>query len=297
MKNFLTITLILVIVAGAIYAFRGTEPQRTPTSPKLQIAASFYPLAYFAERIGGVRVVVTTITPAGVEPHEYELTPKDVATVEGSRLLLLNGTGFETWEDKVPRGSGTHRTEIVKVSDGLTEKSDPHIWLSPPLADRMVDNIEAGIKKLDPENADFYAQNAALLKADLVELDLDYRSGLSHCRLNTIVTSHSAFGYLSEAYGLVQIPIVGISPEAEPSAKELAAVATIARTKHIKYIFFETLVSPKLAETVAREIGAQTLVLSPIEGLTTEEIQTGKDYFTEMRSNLSHLQTALECKK
>lgn len=274
-------------------------------SNKLHVAASFYPLYFFSSQIGGERARVINITPAGAEPHDYEPTAQDIAQIERSKLLILNGGGFEAWGDSIKQNLNAGNTLILTVGEGLTHlqakeeresTTDPHIWLSPPLAEEIVDRITQGFLKVDPVNRDYYRSNAASLKSDLAELDKEFRVGLRRCSEKNIVTSHAAFGYLASDYGLHQVPIAGLSPDAEPSPRQLADIIKFARRNKIQYIFFESLVSPKLSETIAREVGAKTLVLNPIEGLSDKEVSQGKTYFSEMRNNLANLRTALQCK-
>jgi zinc transport system substrate-binding protein len=274
-------------------------------SNKLHVAASFYPLYFFSSQIGGEKARVINITPAGAEPHDYEPTAQDIAQIERSKLLILNGGGFEAWGDSIKQNLNAGNTLILTVGEGLTHlqakeeresTTDPHIWLSPPLAEEIVDRITQGFLKVDPVNRDYYRSNAASLKSDLAALDKEFRVGLSRCSEKNIVTSHAAFGYLASDYGLHQVPIAGLSPDAEPSPRQLADIIKFARRNKIQYIFFESLVSPKLSETIAREVGAKTLVLNPIEGLSDKEASQGKTYFSEMRNNLANLRAALQCK-
>ncbi|HTX87117.1 MAG TPA: zinc ABC transporter substrate-binding protein [Candidatus Nanoarchaeia archaeon] len=299
---------VIIIAALAIWLALGqkTPAVSTTASGKLQVTASFYPLYYFASEIGGDKAEVSNITPPGGEPHDYEPTAQDIVQIENSRLLILNGFGLEAWGSDIAKNVDPAKTLLVTASDGiisrqLTEEGqtmiDPHVWLSPELAKTIVDNIAAGFVKADPANAPYYQNNAAQLKDKLDRLDAAYRAGLADCQLKDIVTSHAAFGYLAAAYGLNQIAIAGLSPDAEPSPEQLADIVKQARTDKIKYIFFESLVSPKLAQTIATEINAQTLVFNPLEGLTKDEIAQGQDYFTEMRNNLTNLRTALQCAK
>jgi len=218
----------------------------------------------------------------------------------------LNGGGLEAWGDNIKQNLQSKDTVIVTVGEGLTNQqvmeegenmTDPHIWLSPPLAKEIVDKITSGFIQIDPTNKDYYQSNATALKAKLDDLDMQYRQGLASCQEKNIITSHAAFGYLATAYGLHQVPITGLSPDVEPSPQQLADIVKFAKANNVKYIFFESLVSPKLSNTIASEVGAKTMVLNPIEGLTNEEISQGKSYFTEMESNLANLQTALQCKK
>ena len=175
-------------------------------------------------------------------------------------------------------------------------RTDPHFWIDPVMYKKMASIVEQAFELKDPENAILYATNLKVLDAKLDALDHEYRVGLSHCAKKDIVTSHSAFAYLAKEYGLNQVSIAGLSPDAEPSPKQLVDIATFAKKNDVKYIFFESLVSPRLADTIANEIGAKTLVLNPLEGLTPADVATGKDYFSVMRENLGNLRIALNCK-
>lgn len=300
--------VILVGIIGAGFMYRSKSVQQStealPNNKKLEVVASFYPLAFLAGEIGGQKAIVSNLTPAGAEPHEYEPTPQDMMNIEKSRLIILNGAGLEVWGDALKKNMDSSHTVLVVASEGLgTEQmmedgeavTDPHVWLAPVLVIKMTEKIAEGFASADPANKEYYENNAAKLQKRLHDLDVAYMKGLADCKSRKIVTSHAAFGYLAAAYGLEQVSIAGISPDAEPSAKALTNVASFARENGVKYIFFESLVSPKLAETIAQEIGAETLVLNPLEGLTDEEVVQGKDYFTEMMTNLTHLETALQC--
>lgn len=294
-----------VIVIGVLaYTLMGRQNPEA-SGEKMSIVASFYPVYFFASEIGGDKADVMNVTPAGGEPHDYEPTAQDMARIESGKLLILNG-GVEAWAENIEQNIDPSRTIVVTAGKGLMTQqvveegetiTDPHVWLSPLLAQQMVDKIASGFTQADPDNASYYATNAQALKAKLSDLDTAYKQGLSTCKSKNIITSHAAFGYLASTYGLNQVPITGVSPDAEPSAQELAQVAKFARDNNVKYIFFESLVSPKLSETIATEVGAQTLVLNPLEGLTDEEIAADKDYFTEMQNNLANLKTALQCQE
>jgi zinc transport system substrate-binding protein len=159
----------------------------------------------------------------------------------------------------------------------------------------MVNRIEQGFEQVDPDNARYYGSNRESLNLRLDDLDGEYRRGLAHCVSKDITTSHAAFGYLAATYGLHQVPIFGLSPDAEPSPRQLAGIATFAKQHHVTTIFFESLLSPKISQTIASEIGAKTMVLDPIEGLPARDLAAGKDYLTAMRQNLANLRTALQC--
>ncbi len=271
---------------------------------KLQITASFYPLYYFASQIGGDKVSVANITPSGAEPHDYEPTTQDIAKIQNSKLLILNGS-VEAWGDKIRDNLQGEKTKVVVAGQDLLTQQieeegkmgiDPHVWLSPQLAKKETEKIANVLEELDPENASYYHDNESKLETRLDQLDQTYKQGLTSCNQKDIITSHAAFGYLAKAYRLNQVPIAGISPDEEPSSQQLAEVADFAKQHNVKYIFFESLVSPKLSETIANEIGAKTLVLVPLEGISDGDMRNGKDYFTVMQQNLTNLQTALECK-
>ncbi|MDB5264861.1 MAG: hypothetical protein JWN64_432 [Parcubacteria group bacterium] len=304
-KQQLAAIILVVIVIGAVgfLAFKN-KPSLMDTSGKIQVVASFYPMYFFASQIGGDKVSVTNITPVGAEPHDYEPSTQDVARIEGADVLVLNGS-VEAWGDKEKSVLAGSKVMVITAGEGLLSKqiteegetmSDPHIWLDPILAKQEAHTIAQGLAKADPANASYYAQNEQTLDAKFDQLDGEYKAGLAQCTSKNIVTSHAAFAYLSEHYGLNQVAISGLSPDEEPSSAQLAKVADFARTNKVKYIFFESLVSPKLSQTIATEIGAQTMVLDPIEGISDEDMADGDNYFSVMRSNLQNLKTALECK-
>lgn len=259
---------------------------------KAAVVAGFYPLAYAAERLAPHEDVVN-LTPPGVEPHDLELSARSVGTVADADLVLLVGAGFQpALEDAIEAADA----RAVDVLDGLElrpedeeaiGRRDPHVWLDPLLYARVVQTIAAA---LDPP------ADPAPLVAELKQLDAGFREGLRDCERRELVTSHAAFGYLAARYRLEQVPITGLSPEAEPTPRELEDVVRTVREHGATTVFFETLVSPRLAETVARDVGARTAVLNPLEGLTEEQAARGADYFSIMRENLHALRQALSCR-
>ena len=237
-------------------------------SGKRTVVASFYPLAYAAQELGGSGVDVRNLTPAGAEPHDLEVKPSDVREVRAADLVLLLGHGFQP---QLEDAAGSGR-KILRLLDtpGLNRfpNNDPHVWLDPLRYALIVQRIGAAL------NAKPAAQRFV---ARLNRLDREYRKGLVGCKRHEIVTSHEAFAYLGQRYGLRQVAITGLSPEAEPSPKDLQQVVELVRRTHATTIFFETLVSPRIAQTVARETGAKTAVLNPIEGLTKDGSRTGRE--------------------
>ncbi len=305
-KRFISAGALIMVVLLGLFFIKSFKNQTNSSqnTKKLQITTSFYPLFFFTSQIVGGKGDVQNITPSGAEPHDYEPTAQDIARIERANLLILNG-GVEAWGDKIKDNLKGTNTQIVVagetlLSRDLTENGqtakDPHVWLDPTLAKKEVEKITQAIDQADPNNKSFYDQNTKNLEDKLDQLDNEYKSGLSDCGSKDIITSHAAFGYLAQRYGLNQVSIAGLSPDEEPSAQALADVANFAKEHNVKYIFFEKLVSPKLSETIANEIGAKTLVLDPLEGLSDDDIKNGKDYFSVMRDNLANLQTALQCK-
>lgn len=301
-KRVISIIFLVAAGAAAVLAVARRTPASLPAPDgRMEVAASFYPLAFFAAEIAGDHAAVTNITPAGAEPHEYEPTAGDIARMERSRLLILNGAGLEPWGERVSGAINPARTIVVSASGALATAStrglttDPHIWLSPVLAEKITDYILAGFVAADPSHRADYEANATALKTKLADLDREYRGGLRNCEGKNIITSHAAFGYLAAEYGLHETGIAGLSPDAEPSAADLARIGAFAKKNGVKVIFSENLMSPKLSEAIAREIGARTLPLNPIEGLTGAQIARGENYFTIMRDNLNTIRQGMIC--
>ncbi len=270
---------------------------------KTSVVTSFYPMEYLAERIGGDKVSVRNLVPAGAEPHDWEPSPKDIAAIQKAKVFVYQGI-VETWADRIVSDMNTGKTAVVKAIDGqdLMESEDteipgkdPHVWLDPSRYSREAEAIYASLEKADAANSSTYKANLDALREDLDALDIDFKAGLTNCERKTIFTAHSAFGYLAERYGLKEVAVSGISPDAEPSPARLRKVIEQIKAEKATYIFFETLVSPKIEKTLADEAGIKTLVLNPLEGLTEKEIQAGDDYIIVMRSNLANLRLALGC--
>ncbi len=290
---FISIIIGVAIFSAALF-IRVSQHDVPLRNAKPQVVTSFYPLYFFAKEIAGTYADVYNITPAGAEPHDYEPTPNDVVKLETSNLVVVNGN-LEPWIDKISDELSTKHIPLIRAGANFISLKDPHIWLSPPLAKKIVQLIADNLILIDPVNKTYYQMKANELASKLQKLDTQFKEGLARCAQKDFVTSHTAFGYLATQYGLTQIGIAGLTPDAEPSTKELADVTSFVKKNNIKYIFFETLASPKLSQTIAAEAGAQTSVLNPLEGLTPREIAQGKNYFTEMAQNLANLRIALQC--
>lgn len=254
------------------------------------VVAAFYPLAYAAEQVGGAGIEVESLTPPGAEPHDVELTARAVGRVRDASLVVYAGGGFQP---AVDRAVASREGESLDVLDGVEQRRggaedelDPHVWLDPLRYATIARTIARALGT--PTAADD-------LVARLHALDREYRRALARCARRELVTSHAAFGYLAERYGLVQVPLVGLQPEAEPAPKKIERLVEDVRATGATTVFSEPLASPALADTVAREAGAKTAVLDPLEGLTQAEIDGGADYFSVMRGNLAALRDALAC--
>ena len=279
------VAVLLALAAGCGSAGSGNG--------KKTVVAAFYPLAWAAQQIGGNAVDVANLTPAGAEPHDIELTPKDVTEIHDASLVLYLGRGFQPAVEKAVADRGGPSVDLLagqrltNSPAGERELSvDPHVWLDPVRFAQMTEEIGRALHR---------PAATARLVARLDALDLSYRKGLRRCLRSEIVTSHAAFAYLAKRYGLQQIALTGLSPEAEPSPKDLEALVREVEQSGATTVFFETLVSPRLAQTVAREAGVKTAVLDPIEGLTKNEAAAGDDFLTIMRDNLRSLRAALGC--
>ncbi len=290
MKNFKIIILIAILAVVSILL---TQKNKILETQKAKVTTSFYPLYDFAKNIGKNMVDVTNITPAGAEPHDFEPTPQDIINIQKSKLFVYNNIGLEKWTDKILPDLGGF---VVKATEGIeVVNNDPHVWLDPVLAQKEVENITNALSVADRPNENYYRSNAQIYINKLKALDLDFKSALSNCQARDFITSHEAFGYMSRRYNLNMIAIAGFSPDEEPSPKTLGDLVNFGKFHNIKYIFFESLVSPKLSETLARELNAKTLVLDPIEGLTQERINAGEDYISLQRQNLVNLKIAMNC--
>lgn len=301
--------IILAILAVCLTLLLVNQPTQIagPDSPrKLKIVTSFYTIGEFAHQVGGDLVDVEVITPAGTEPHDYEPTPQQIGDIYSADAFFLNGTGLDSWAEKIAFDISSKSTlpiHTVSVStlSGVvmlrqsTPVFDPHFWLDPQIAVEEIREISLQLIRIDETHGEIYQKNADAYIAKLEALTNEYSAGLANCQQRTIVASHDALAYLASAYDFQVIALAGLSPEAEPSAGRLAEIAKLAEEKKIKYIYFETLVSPKLAQTIANEIGAKTLVFNPLEGLTNEELAAGENYISVMETNLQNLRTGMIC--
>jgi len=301
------------LVVGAVAALGlagcGSDAADPPASDVLQVDASFYPLQWATRQIGGDHVDVSSLTPPGAEPHDLELTPKQVAGLTDAALVVYasgfqpavddavgqvaSDTGFDVapFADLTISATGEHVDEEDAAHDPAA--MDPHFWLDPVRFEQVVQAIGDRLAEVDPDNAADYAAGTDSLLEDLATLDQEFSDGLADCRQTRLVTSHTAFAYLAERYGLDQVGISGVNPDVEPDAATVKRISELVQEQGITTIYTETLASPALADTVARETGATTAVLDPVAGLT--DTSAGSDYLEIMRSNLRTLQEGQQC--
>lgn len=299
----------VLLLAGCGTGAGGADDGRMP------VTASFYPLQFAAERVGGEHVSVTALTKPGGEPHDLELTPKAVGGMARSSVVLYL-KGFQPAVDDAVAAQARdaafdvsaaadltipaaedgddHSTESAEEHAGHAGSPDPHFWLDPVRLSAVASAIGERFAQADPAHAADYRANAEALAADLSALHEDYLTALADCAQDELVTAHTAFAYLAQRYGLSQEGVAGISPDAEPDAASLRRLTELVREHGVTTIYTETLASPELAETVARETGARVAVLDPVEGLTAAS--AGRDYLEVMRSNLATLEVGQQCR-
>ena len=275
---------------------------------KVQVEASFYPLQWMAQRVGGRHVDVSSLTKPGAEPHDLELSPKDVAAVQTADVVVYL-SGFQPSVDEAVKSatdptvfdakSAAHLDlTFTPIEGGKAQHAeagavDPHFWQDPTRLAAVGSAFARTMEEKDPAHAAAYRSNLKALKADLSTLDGEFKAALSQCANKELITSHNAFGYLARRYGMEQVGITGLTPEDEPSPKDLAQVTDFVEAHHVRTIYFETLVSPSIAKTVASEAKVHTDVLDPIEGLNDRS--QGSDYLEVMRSNLANLKKDQPC--
>ena len=303
---------MLILIVGLVFPVMVSGCVQPPVgdSGKVRIVASFYPVANFARQVAGDRAEVATVIPSGLEPHDYEPTARDLSLIYESQLFVYSGAGLEPWAERIRPELGAKGVHVLRLSDVVelllgvsgevvreANQSDPHIWLDPVLAQRQVELIRDALVSLDPSQADDYQRSAADFLTKLKSLDLAFAEGLSDCKDHTVLLSHAAFQYLAKRYGFRTLSVGGFSEEQEPSPKDFAGLIDSAKRLGLHFIFFERRSNPRLAETLAAEIGGETLDLYHIDGgFTIEESSNPNLYEDQMRANLENLRRAMECK-
>lgn len=313
-------------LAGLVLSGCGDDAGTASGGDGLTVAASFYPLAFVTERVAGDHATVDNLTQAGGEPHDLELTARQVGEISDADLVVYLAGFQPSVDEAVEQNAEDRAVDVAGLVELLDEPEhgdehegehgdehedehadeesheghdhgdlagDPHIWLDPTNLEAIAAAVADRLAEADPDNADDYRANADALNADLQELDQEFETGLAQCTQRVFVVAHEAFGYLAHRYDLEQIGISGIDPEAEPSPERLAEVHDVVREQGVTTIFYERLVSPDVAETLAGDLGVQAAVLDPIEGLTDDTAD--QDYFSLMRADLEALRAANGC--
>ncbi|WP_327345848.1 metal ABC transporter substrate-binding protein [Streptomyces europaeiscabiei] len=291
-----------------------TDSAAAGNTDKFDVVASFYPMAFLAEQIGGKYVNVTSLTEPGQEPHDLEISAQQTAALqESDAVLYLKGlqpsvddavaqSELKTKIDAATLTSmehhgnevGGHSAEHDDHEHEELAGKDPHLWLDPVKYAEVAKGVGAAFEKADPDHADTYKTNTEALVEKLGALDDQFENGLKNTDTKVFITTHAAFGYLAERYGLTEEAISGLDPESEPSAARVKSLEKMAKADGVTTVFYETLVSDKTAKTIAADANLRTDVLDPIEGIT--EKSRGKDYFSVQEANLKALRTALGAK-
>ncbi len=296
MKTRLIASILASVILLSACGADKTSDKPSITSSKITVVTTLSIFQEITKKIVHTTpTTVESIIPSGAEPHDFEPTPQNILALKDADLFIYNGlTSIEPWLTKTLSFlPSTAQLNISKVA--TLRENDPHYWLDPENDIRAVDAIQKALSEKDPANKVMYEKNAQNLKTELRLLDMTYATQLKTCEIRTIVTAHDAYNYLAKRYNIEMHAIAGLSPESEPDAKTIAAIIKLVKEKQIPYILFETLASPKIAETIAEEAGVQTLVLNPIEGLTEEEKAAGKNFMSLMEENLTVLKKAMKC--
>ncbi|MGG0737766.1 metal ABC transporter substrate-binding protein [Niallia taxi] len=303
--------LLLVSMIVLILAACSNDTSEKEDDGKLKIMTTFYPMYEFTKNIAGDKADVELLIPSTIEPHDWEPTPKDIGNIQKADLFVYNSDDMETWVSDITASIDSSDVSVVEASKGIklieedeeaeeseeehehehehSHQADPHVWLSPVLAQQEVQTITDALVKVDPDNKAYYETESSKYIKKLKALDEEYKTELKGITSNEFITQHTAFSYLAKEYGLVQVPIAGLSPDEEPSAAKLAELKKFAEEHEINVIYFEELTSSKVAETLANELGADTEVLNALEGLSDEQQKAGEDYITVMEENLKQL--------
>ena len=291
MRIILAAVLALTLVGSAA----GCGTNDGDDNGKIQVVAAFYPLAEAARQVGGADVDVSDLTPAGAEPHDLEPTTDEVDDIEDADLVIIMGRDFQPAIEKVVGHSDAAKLTILDALGVPKQSNDPHVWLDPVQMQQIVDAVRDELSEIDPDHADAFEANAADYNETLDGLDTEYEQGLGTCTSRIVVTAHEAFGWLAKRYNLEEHAIAGIDPEREPDPRHIADLTDLVKQKHVTTVFTEELLSPKIAEALAREAGVTTHVFDPVESIAKHKQEEGADYLSIMRDNLGVLRAALGC--
>lgn len=326
-KIYLLLALILILAACGTPAIDDEANETTSDSEtKLDVYTTVYPLTYFTERIGGNKVNVQSVYPAGSNEHNFEPTQQDMIAIAEADMLFYVGLGLEGFIDSAKKTLESENVEFISTADSISDEellaakggdaheeesheeheheeesheghdhgeTDPHVWISPLLSQSLAESIKDALIQADPEGTETYESNYAELIVELEQLDLDFAEMAERAENKTFFVSHSAFGYIADPYGLEQVAVAGLNSQDEPSQKELTKIVDLAREKNIKHIIFEQNVSSNLTEVIQKEVGAEAVEMSNLGVLTQENIDNEETYFTLMEKNIKVLEQVL----
>lgn len=324
-RLFFYCSILLLIFYTAACGVETKQPTKHENNGKLNIYTTVYPLTYFAERIGGDYVNVLSIYPTGANEHTFEPTQKDMIDLANSDLFFYIGLGLEGFVDKTKKTLKNEHVTMVATADAISDEqlemttdgheedghteedadgheghnhgaTDPHVWISPVLSQKIALSIKNALVNADPNHKDAYEANYENLVSELKDLDSKFKEMASHVESKTFFVSHAAFGYIAAPYGLEQVAIAGLNSQDEPSQKELTKIVDLAKEHDVKYILFEQNVSSKITEIIQNEVGAKSLVMHNLGVLMKEDIQNNENYFTLMERNIETLEKALNGK-
>ena len=316
MKWALSLVGATALLAGCGAAGSTTE---NTESDKLQVVTTFYPMYDFTKQVAQDDAEVSMLLEAGMEVHSFEPSSQMIAEIQDADVFIYNSPEMETWVPDVLASIDTSDMVVICASDAITlleyegeahahdheseeeganaghsHTVDPHVWLDPVLAQTEVSTIAEGLAEADPDNAEDYLENAGIYNGKLNELDEAYRAAFEGTENRTFVTQHAAFAYLAARYDLNQISVTGLNAEVEPSAAALATLSDYVKANNISHIYFENNASSQTAETLAEEVGVELAVLSPLEGITEEDQESGSDYISVMLDNLEALKQSIK---
>ena len=297
--------LLVVFAAVAVsgYALLSAEQPKPPKS-SLTVLATFYPLYDFASNVAGYKANVSILVPGTVDIHNFEPTPSDIEKVTTADVLIINGAGLEPWVPQLLAAIDRPNLKVVDTSQGVAlldvpsefqrqgRSVDPHIWLDPARARRQVENIAQALMGADPANAAYYRANADAYEAKLGALDAEIAGMASTAKTRYFVTFHEAFAYFADRYNLTQIPIQGPFQE-EPTPSDIQSVVSTIKLYHLRYVGYESLENQAIPEAVSGQTNATLIIMDPIEGLTSADLATGRDYISLMREDAQNIAVAL----
>lgn len=309
MKKIIFTFGLLVIIIGALYL--AVNYRRAPQESwgKLTVVTSIFPLYDFAKTIGGDKVEVSLLLPPGVEAHSFEPKPSDIANINTADIFVYAGQFMEPWAADITQGTTNKSLKVVDASAGIilipgvfhdadkpAGSEDPHIWLDFDNDKQITQTITAAFIAQDPVNAVYYQARVAAYQESLMALDLQYQTALTNCVSREIIYGgHYAFGYLAKRYNLKYSAAQGVSPDSEPTAQDLVNLVGQIKKDNIKYVFYEELTTPKIAETIAQETNTQLLLLNAAHNVSKDDLVTGKTFLQIMEANLKNLKIGLQC--